>query len=691
MKIFNIFLLILLFSIESKAALILTESSEPERILAGAEISGTIWLDLNMDGIRDGSEDGMPNIPVMLYRCNGIFITSTVSQADGSYVFTDIPDETYKIVVSISGLGDGYGFTLYDGTTDNQIQSNGQSTCFSANEDSFYTFDGGITIFSHFGDKVWEDLNGNGIQDLGEPGIANVGVEVYDASGLVTAVTTNNLGSYVFNSLFPGQYYIKFNTDGEYLPTKHISGATNNSAITNNNGNNTTDYFEVTPQVSNFSLDGGFYRCAKFCGIVYNDINYSDSLNTNENGINGLGINLYELIDGDTIFYAYTPTGAKPGSPSDDGYYEFCVRPGSYIVEIVWDTLTKYYPGQPFATDNPLTYNHFTALDGVLYSHTITVNSGDTNCDINQGFYCLSKMESVVWLDENQNGLRDEDEHGVQDVTAKLYDRFNTLINTSVSDENGKIIFNRLKNGTYFIVFDIDDEYTFTVPFAGDPILESKVDGSFGYGSTPWIMVDNCIDILNIGAGIVLKPFPVEWIGIYAEMHATYNKVNWKIAKEQNVSHYLVMKSLDGKTWNVIDKTAATAVERTNIHNYEILDFRIDATLTYYRVQSVDLDGKVSVSDIVYVVRREDNTFHVQPNPANQYMTFSFPDATSLQHDGLMTLEISNHVGQIIYTSTFSTVQPITLPVNRWQVGLYQAVLRDGQDIISVKKISIVH
>ena len=691
MKIFNIFLLILLFSIESTAASILTESSEPKRILAGAEISGTIWLDLNMDGIRDGSEDGMPNIPVMLYTCNGIFITSAVSQADGSYVFTDIPDGSYKIVVSISGLGIDYRFTLFNSTTDNQIQSNGQSACFTASEDSFYTLDGGITIFSYFGDKVWNDLNGNGIQDAGEPGIANVGVEVYDASGLVAAATTNNLGSYLINSLFPGQYYIRFNTDDQYLPTKHIPGATNNSAITNNNGYRTTDYFDVTPQVPDFSLDGGFYTCAKICGIIYNDINYSDSLNTNENGINGLKINIYEIAGGDTIFYGYTHTGAKPGSPSDDGYYEFCVRPGSYIIEIEWDNLTKYYPGLPFATNNPLTYNHFTEIDDVLYSHTITVNSGDTYCDINQGFYCLSKMESVVWLDENQNGLRDAGEPGVPDVTAKLYNRYNTLISTGVSDENGKIIFNRLKKGTYYIVFEIDDEHSFTIPFAGDPVLESKVDGSYGYGSTPWIELDNCKDLLNIGAGIVLKPFPVEWIGVYAEMHSTYNKVIWKIAKEQNVSHYLVMKSLDGKSWNVIDKTSATSGERTNTHIYEILDFRIDATLTYYRIQSVDLDSKASVSDVVYVVRKEDNAFHVQPNPANQHLTFSFPDAKSLQHGGMITLEISNHVGQVIYTSTIGTAQPITLPVSGWQDGLYQAVLRDGQDIISVKKVSIIH
>jgi hypothetical protein len=51
---------------------------------------------------------------------------------------------------------------------------------------------------SAFGDRVWSDLNGDGIQNAGEPDAAGVVVNVYDASGmtLLGSVTTNASGNY---------------------------------------------------------------------------------------------------------------------------------------------------------------------------------------------------------------------------------------------------------------------------------------------------------------------------------------------------------------------------------------------------------------------------------------------------------------------------------------------------------------
>lgn len=655
--------------------------------LAGADITGTIWYDLNMNGMKDTGEDVFPNIPVLLYRCDGLFIESVLSQPDGSYAFTDIPNGSYKVFVARESLGEDFVFTLISNVTDNAIHANGFSSCFTTSEDNSYVLDGGITVFPYIGDKVWNDLNGNGIQDSGEPGIPNVNVEVYDVNGLVAVTTTNSFGSYFFNNLFPGQYYLKFDVGNDYLPTIHLNGQSNNSAVTHYNGSNTTDYFDVVPQESNFSLDAGFYICAKICGIVYNDINFSDSLNTNENGINGLKINLYQIIGGDTIYYHSTFTGAKPGTPSDDGYYEFCVSPGTYIIEIESNPLEKYFPGLPFETEDPYTYNHFTALNGSVFSYEITVQSGDALCYFNQGYYCLSQIQAIVWFDEDQNGLRDSLETKMQGITAHLYNQSHELVQTVSSDEDGWIVFEKLKKGKYYIIFEVEEGYTFTTPFIGDSIHESKVDGSFGFGSTPWIEIEDCKDVFNIGAGVVLSPLPVEWIAVYAEKHQTYNKIIWKIAKEQNVSHYLVMKSSDGQSWVVIDKTNAALRERSG--TYENIDFNIDTPMAYYRIQSVDFDGKISNSDIAYILRKEDNTFIIQPNPANQTVMVSFTNVSDSPQD--VTLDIINHLGQIIFTTSINIVNTTALHTEDWPEGLYQAVLRNNQEIISVKKLSILH
>lgn len=69
------------------------------------------------------------------------------------------------------------------------------------------------------GDRVWHDLNRNGRQDSGEPGISGVTVKLYaDANGdnvadnataTATAVTNAN-GNYSFNNVTPGKYFVQF-------------------------------------------------------------------------------------------------------------------------------------------------------------------------------------------------------------------------------------------------------------------------------------------------------------------------------------------------------------------------------------------------------------------------------------------------------------------------------------------------
>lgn len=67
---------------------------------------------------------------------------------------------------------------------------------------------------SALGDFVWLDTNGNGIQDGGEPGVANATVHLYQVSGgasqMISTTTTNSNGLYLFDNLPAGSYFVEF-------------------------------------------------------------------------------------------------------------------------------------------------------------------------------------------------------------------------------------------------------------------------------------------------------------------------------------------------------------------------------------------------------------------------------------------------------------------------------------------------
>ncbi len=59
------------------------------------------------------------------------------------------------------------------------------------------------------GDFVWDDLNGNGLQDPGEPGIPNVIVFLTAGDGtFITEKPTDATGHYEFDNLLPGDYHV---------------------------------------------------------------------------------------------------------------------------------------------------------------------------------------------------------------------------------------------------------------------------------------------------------------------------------------------------------------------------------------------------------------------------------------------------------------------------------------------------
>jgi len=119
-----------------------------------------------------------------------------------------------------------------------------------------------VIPFSMLGDRVWFDINANGVQDPDEEGIAGVTVTLYDESNNVieTQVTDEN-GNYGF-FVAPGAYSISFDADdleGYYLsPLDAIADdSTDSDADPGNDGR--TEPTSLIVGESDMSWDAGVF------------------------------------------------------------------------------------------------------------------------------------------------------------------------------------------------------------------------------------------------------------------------------------------------------------------------------------------------------------------------------------------------------------------------------------------------
>jgi hypothetical protein len=93
-----------------------------------------------------------------------------------------------------------------------------------------------------------------------------------------------------------------------------------------------------------------------------------------------------------------------------------------------------------------------------------------------------------------------------------------------------------------------------------------------------------------------VTPLPVTLLTFEAEKRGENALLTWTTANETNNSHFEVLKSLEGQTWEKIGEVigAGTSYEQ---NSYTFTDTRFQG-LAYYKLRQVDYDGNFSYSPI---------------------------------------------------------------------------------------------
>ncbi len=152
-------------------------------------ICGTVFNDLNFNGIWDAGEPGIPGVTITLSTGG-----TTVTDGNGYYCFPELPPGTYT--VTETNLPD------WSSTTPDVVD-----VTLGLDEDAIVNF--GDAQTGKITGTVWNDIDRDGIWDANENGIWSVTVTVYDTFGTLVATTTTDYdGYYMFENLAPGDYTV---------------------------------------------------------------------------------------------------------------------------------------------------------------------------------------------------------------------------------------------------------------------------------------------------------------------------------------------------------------------------------------------------------------------------------------------------------------------------------------------------
>ena len=151
----------------------------------------------------------------------------------------------------------------------------------------------------------------------------------------------------------------------------------------------------------------------------------------------------------------------------------------------------------------------------------------------------------------------------------------------------------------------------------------------------------------------------------------------WQTTNEINVSHFKIQRSINGKDFITIGTQKA---QNKNFNEYNFIDAlktndQYPKTL-YYRIQSIDRDGKISYSEVKQIRLNQltNQPINIYPNPTTGLVHISIPK----EEQGVWNIKVQDVTGRVLQTKKTSAVTKTMDLVVSNQAGLYYITLENN-------------
>ena len=445
---------------------------------AAASIGDVVYLDVDGDGTQGPDEPGVAGQPITLTWASpsGPITFTAVTDADGMYVFDNLPDGAYTVAID-GGVAD---LATNTADPDGGADSTSAVTISGGVDDLGQDF--GYQGANSLGDQVWFDADANGLFDGGEPGLAGVTIEVVwfgpdGAQGggddvVLPTVTTDAAGTYGLSGLPDGSFSVGVASGvpvGADTPTydgDSLGAEPDGLSIVAELG-----VGDPAP-AADLGQDFGFTGSSSVGDNIWIDLNGDGVVDVDEPPVPGV-----------TVTVTSGGLDGTLGTPDDIVVVTVTDGTGSYVVEHL-----PPGPVEIVVTDLPGGLEPTADPDGGAPDHAaLVLGIDETNVDQDFGYVGSASVGDLVWLDADGDGAADPGEPGVAGVPITVVHggadgvigTADDIVFSTVSDAGGMYLVEGLPAGPLVVGYDAADLDPGLAPSsdldAGDPASSAAV------------------------------------------------------------------------------------------------------------------------------------------------------------------------------------------------------------------------
>ena len=283
--------------------------------------------------------------------------------------------------------------------------------------------------------------------------------------------------------------------------------------------------------------------------------------------------------------------------------------------------------------------------------------------------------------------------HIVKDINAGTGDAINTFsyfysnAGLYFAADNGAIGNELWKSdgttGGTTLVKDINPTTTPVDKRNADPNLDFIVNGRIMFTATDG---DNATNTDLFVVDGIFNPLPVKLLDFTVMPTSNDAILRWSTAQEINTKNFTVQYSTDARAWEnlaTIGAAGNSSVKNTYSFNHAGI-INSGKAIVYYRLITIDNDGKKEYSNIINLKLKGTNKFNVQlfANPVRDNVKILLEGVT-----GNVELSITDLSGKTMYKNQIQNQNGLlTIPVNLG-TGVYILVAKTNKEKKAVKFI----
>jgi serine-aspartate repeat-containing protein C/D/E len=424
--------------------------------LLPTEIRGKVWADPEGDCVLGLSDVRLSGVTIELLNSNGQVIATTKTNDLGEYSFTNLAPGTYG-VREVQPAGYYQGGTMA-GSKGGTVSGDSITNIVLASGTQAVNYDFCEELPARLAGKVWADRNGDCVFQVGDIPLSGVKIELLNGTGSVVATTfTDNNGNYSFENLRSGSYSVRETQPAGYYDSGEMVGSAGGVIAANDligqinlkSGTNAVnyDFCEEIP--------------AGIRGRVHGDPEGDCIIGPNDVLLAGVKI---ELLDGNGNVVATTFTNAQ-------GEYAFeNLKPGAYSVRETQPA--GYFQGaaKPGSTGGN--------VQGPDLIFGVNLGSGEVSIENNFCELLPASLSGYVWAERDGDCEFDPGEIALNGVSIQLLDEFGSVLQTTLTNNQGFYRFVGLQPGKLYHVREIQPDSYFdggtVAGTAGGLVLEAN-------------------------------------------------------------------------------------------------------------------------------------------------------------------------------------------------------------------------